>query len=71
MESLIEKIQKEVDEANQKAEQRKKQEEDQKPPEPQFDKDRLISLDLSGIENAVKFILAKIDTIDADLDKWK
>ena len=68
---MIEKIQKEVDEQNKRAESRRKEEEIKKEDELKFDKNKLVSFDLTGIENAVKFLLSKVEKLDGEVDKCK
>lgn len=73
MDEVIEKIQKEVDEQN-RIEEIKRQENDKKRMEKEkkelsFDKENLVTFNLSGIENAVKFLLIKLETLTKDLDQ--
>jgi uncharacterized protein (DUF3084 family) len=64
MEALIAKIQKEVDDSNKEAEMKKQHE--KKEEEFKFNKDQLFTVNLSGIENAVKFLLKEIDKISKE-----
>lgn len=67
MEALIAKIQQEVDESNRKEEQEialKKKEE-----KPLFDKNNLVTFNLSGIENAVKFLLENFEKLGKEVEK--
>jgi hypothetical protein len=68
MEEIIEKIQKEVDDQNKLDEIRKKKIAAEKK-ELEFDQNNLLTINLSGLENAVKFLLENLAKLNKDIDK--
>jgi hypothetical protein len=68
MEEIIEKIQKEVDDQNKLDEIKKKKMATEKK-ELVFDQNNLLTINLNGLENAVKFLLENLAKLTKDIDK--